>query len=306
MKLICFDAEFAIREVLELSIWGMELGAEETAEGRPRQVFHQYFRPREERRWPGSQRVHHISPKMVARKPHFSEWRRKIQALVDEADLLVGFAIDNDIEALEREGIQGLSEKPCVDVRDLHWLVRTRHEGVELDARKGLAVTAGELGVEFSENLAHGADYDTRVTLACFRALADDFAKAELGEGKSPEEWLMKYQERWDEEREKFMEQFAHGWVGLQRWHDGYRLKASRLKAPSGEDIEEVVEVNARQRALDEMDERFDKLRNPHDAKVYMLKEKDIEWFRRYNNEYDGQEQLHRRMTDLRILSHKR
>lgn len=305
MNIICLDAEFAIKEVLELSVWGFEFG---NPDSKPRQVFHQYFRPREERRWPGSQRVHHISPAMVARKPGFSEWRKRIQQIVDEADVVVGFAIENDIEALEREGITGLADKPCVDVRDLHWLVRTRHDGVELDARKGLAATAGDLGVEFSENLAHGADYDTRITLDCFRRLAAEFELLEFGEGEKPgsEEWLRRYLVRWDEEREAFLKRFAHGWVALQKWGEGYRLKASRMNVPAGSDIEVDIEVNARQRALDEIDAHFDRRRSSRDVHLYNLTAKDVEWFRKYSNEYDGQEPLHRRMAELRAQAARR
>lgn len=293
MNLICFDAEFAIREILELSIWGLDFGAD--AGTKPRQVFHQYFRPRRETRWPGSQRVHHISPQMVARKPHFPEWRSRIQKIINEADVIVGFAVDNDIDALEYEGITGLRDKPTVDVRDLHWLVHTRLEGVELDARKGLAVTAGDLGLDFSENLAHGADYDTRLTLACFRHLAAEFADTSDGR-----KWLETYQTIWNKEREEFLRKFAHGWVALQEWREGYRVKAARLNPPSGADVIKTIEVNARWRAQDEIDAKFDKLRHPRDPKVYCLRPKDLEWFAAYRNEYDGDEPLHRRMAELR------
>ncbi len=307
MKGICFDAEFANEaglpeEILELSIWQTEgLGPEATH----RQVFHQYFRPVYHRRWPHSQPVHHISPAMVAGKPHFKEWRKKIQEIVSQADFIVGFALENDIEALEKEGIKGLAEKRRVDVRDFHWLQNTRHQGVDLNSRKKLAITAEDLGVEFSENLAHGADYDTRKTLECFRTLMDAFVKSELLEEKGEEEKLACYLTRWDEEREKALKEYARGWVALNRWHEGYRIKATRQQPQAKPDLVVAVEVGARQRALDEIDARFDKKRSDRDPSVYLLKNQDIEWFRKYRNEYDGQEPLHKKMMELRQSAYK-
>lgn len=306
MKIICFDAEFANEagypeEILELSIWQTEALGPDAPK---RQVFHQYFRPVEHRRWPHSQSVHHISPAMVAGKPHFAEWRRKIQQIVDEADLIVGFALENDITALEREGIKRIAEKPAVDVRDLHWLQNTRHQGVDLNSRKNLAVTAGDLGVEFSENLAHGADYDTRITLECFQTLIAAFRRDENPEGDEAAV-LDRYAARWVQERENFLREYAHGWVALVKWHEGYRLKASRMAPPKGEGVEKVIEVGARYRALDEIDARFDRLRDPRDARVYRLGKKELAWFAAYANEYDGSEPLHKKMSELRVAAAK-
>lgn len=298
MKIICFDAEFAIQEILELSVWEADGWGEQA---KVRQAFHQYFRPERERRWPGSQRVHHISPQMVASKPGFAHWRARIQKTVDEADLLVGFAIENDIEALSRAGIRGLDRKKIVDVRDLHWLVNTRHQGVGLDARKGLGVTATEVGAEFSENLAHGADYDTRVTLDCFRRLMRDF---EQSEGVGPEgesATLARYLQRWDEEREAWLRDFARGWVYLQEFKEGHVAKATKAGVPEGKKgVAAWIEVAARWRALDEIDAHLGRRRHPDDSRVYILRPSDWEWFRNYTNEYDGDETTHRKMAELR------
>ncbi|MDE5879987.1 MAG: 3'-5' exonuclease, partial [Desulfovibrio sp.] len=273
MKLLCFDAEFADRqEILELSIW------EATGEAweKRRQVFHQYVKPRTCKRWPGSQRVHHISPQMVADKPYFSRWRATVQKLMDEADFIVGFDIGNDIGALAQEGIKGLEKKRVVDVRDFHWMVNTLAQGVPLNSRKGLQATAEELGVPFSENLAHGADYDTRITLDCFLKLIEQFHPAAAkgipgitgNAGVSDDSdnadvptaasgaFLDRYLVEWEETLDRYQREFARGWVFLQKWKDGYRVKALQADEPAGPDVAETIRVCARYRALDEIDRR--------------------------------------------------
>ena len=72
------------------------------------------------------------------------------------------------------------------------------------------------------------------------------------------------------------------------------------MSEPSGDKVVAAIPVNARYRALDEMDARFHKRRHPLDRNVYRLTKTDIEWFKTYSNEYDGQEPLHRKMQDLR------
>lgn len=293
------DAEFAVSEVLELSMFrvGFTDDGEPTP---PEQVFHQYFRPVAERSWPGSQRVHHISPRMVAHRPPFRRFLPEVQRLVDEADCLVGFAIENDIEALKREGVTGLGGKLQLDVKDLHWLCRGRGAGVGLNSRVGLAATAAELGVEFSEKDAHGASYDTLKTMECLLALMPEFEERWLDEGERvldrPAK-LGRYLSLWEETREEWLREFARGWVSLVETADGYRLKGNRNR-PAGEEL--CIAVNARQRALEEIDARFARRRVAGSPTLFRLTQADIEWFRAYVNEYDGEETTHRKMLELR------
>ncbi len=303
-NIIAFDAEFATLEILELSIYSDTL----PFSYEPQEIFHSLFRPENERRWPGSERVHHISPAMVRREPFFRRHRARIQSLIDKAECLVGFAVENDIEALRREGIEIPEDKPVIDVRDLHWILEGSARGVELDARKGLAVTAGELGIEFNDNDAHGAGYDTLKTLECFRVLFDRFAREVVGveDGVWPDDILERYQAHWDSVREEYLERFAHGWVSLVETRDGYRLKASRFAPADDKASVATIEVAARWRALNEIDARFDRRRNREHPSLYLLKPSDIDWFRSYTNEYDAQEAVHHRLHSLRHQSLRR
>lgn len=299
MKIVTLDAEFAVNEILELSLFAWDSDSEEE----PREILHELFRPRNERRWPGSERVHHISPKMVASKPPFTKFSRKIQTLIDASDCLGGFAIENDIAALEREGIEHLEEKPYLDVRDMHWLLHGREKGVELDARKGLAVTAEELGVDFSDNDAHGASYDTAKTLECLRILWREFMEKYPLSADSEASALEHYQQVWDEAKESFYREFAKGWITLIPATGGFRIKATRRK-PEDEDLT-TIEVNARHRALNEIDAMFDKRRIKGYADIYDLRAGEIAKFKSYANEYDGEEPTHRKLYQLRVQTHK-
>lgn len=298
-NIICFDAEFANLEILELSVYSDTV----PSSGEPKEIFHSLFKPETERRWPGSERVHHISPAMVRKAPYFRRHRTEIQSLIDSADCLVGFAIENDIEALRREGVEIPEDKPLVDVRDLHWVVFGHKQGIELDARKGLGVTAGELSVEFKDEDAHGASYDTLKTLECFHQLIARFSSEITEEGGTPDNILELYQSRWDTLREEYLEEFARGWVSLIEVRDGYRLKTSRVGPPAEGKALETITVNARWKAMNEIDARLDKKRHPDHPTVYKLKPSDIDWFRSYTNTYDADEPVQRRLYDLRQQS---
>lgn len=300
MKILTLDAEFAINEILELSmsVW------DSTSDEEGREVLHELFRPRNEHRWPGSERVHHISPKMVAAKPHFSKFRKKIQILIDSADCLGGFAIENDVAALMREGITGLEDKPYIDVRDIHWLLHGRDQGVELDARKGLAVTAADLGVEFSESDAHGASYDTLKTQECLMMLWDSFLRRYPVAEDSDLTPLQHYSAVWEEAKSEYYREFARGWISLIPAEGGYRIKASRMQPEDGK-YPLSIPVAARQKALNELDAMLDRRRSATDANVYDLRPSDMKKIEQYTNVYDEQEATHRKMHQLRVMTYK-
>lgn len=295
MKIVALDAEFAVSEVLELSLWQLSLPATSPAA----ESFHALFKPRHERRWPGSQRVHHISPEMVADKPYFSRHRASIQALIDSADCLVGFALENDVEALKREGILRLDEKLQLDVKDLHWVCYGREQDVPLNSRGGLEATALELGVRFDESEAHGASYDTQKTLECFQRLYARFREQEGLQDATPEATIEAMQQRWTKESEDYNREFAKGYVQMYPSRDGYRMKVGRNE-PKPVEGAVTIAVNARWRAQDEIDARFARRCKTGERHIYRLTAADLQWLRAYKNEYDSQEQFHRKMFALR------
>ncbi len=92
MNLISLDIEATDNgEMLELSI---------IRHADSQIVYHSYFRPSTARSWPNSQAVHHISPEMVKDSPSIMQEKKRIQDIIDKADGIIGFAIENDIKYL--------------------------------------------------------------------------------------------------------------------------------------------------------------------------------------------------------------
>lgn len=299
IKIIAFDAEFAIQEILELSVYSHSTDNPADIAGfigmEPVESFHQYFKPRTERRWPFSQKIHKISPAMVAHRPYITRFKDEIERRLLEADYYVGFDIGNDVGALEYEGISGIDREKIIDVKDFHWLVYGREKGVPLDGRKGLEVTAEELGMEFEETKAHGASYDTFITIKCFLHLLELYSR------KYPEETVVqlleRYRKEWETTSDEYHREYAKGYASLIPAKDGYRLKVSRNPVAHAE---VSIPVNARWRAQDEIDAKFRNRISRDDSSIYCLKPSDIQWIKGYKNEYDSQETMHKKMFELR------
>ena len=101
MHIACLDTESTstgrYNEILELAIYS----------ARGELVLNSLYKPKRNRRWPHSEKVHGISPDMVQDKPHFQDCLRKIQKIFDRCQMILGFALDNDVRILEQSGISG-------------------------------------------------------------------------------------------------------------------------------------------------------------------------------------------------------
>ena len=79
MHIACLDTESTstgrYNEILELAIYS----------ARGELVLNSLYKPKRNRRWPHSEKVHGISPDMVQDKPHFQDCLRKIQKIFDHA-----------------------------------------------------------------------------------------------------------------------------------------------------------------------------------------------------------------------------
>lgn len=165
LKCLCLDAEFAssrdVLEMLELTMLDSE-GAV---------IYNHRFRPARIRRW--NLIPHNITSAMVEREPSFATCRPSIQRLLDGADYLVGFAIDNDLRRLEAQGTGNLDTKRIIEIRDWFWHLYGRDHGLDYSREIGLARCCSELGVDLDPDKAHSAAYDTAVTLRCFHILLE-------------------------------------------------------------------------------------------------------------------------------------
>ncbi len=276
MHIICFDAEMADgvgHELLELSVF----------DGCFREIYHSYFKPRIAKQWKGSEKIHHISPEMVKDKRHFDECLIEVQAVVDIADCIVGFAVENDILALEYNGVKGLREKLVLDVRELYWAYKGQTSGMSLDSIPGLVACASALGVDFTEDTAHSASADTKATLQCFAAVC---RLASID--PSQEASLTEMSEFCRLEKYEFRRRQAHGWVYLlKNGGGGYRLSFKKRDEFNNDSVVAKMEVNDRHKACYDLHNMFDKKISKKLDGALDLSAADIRRFNGYTNEYD-------------------
>lgn len=141
--------------------------------GRGDVVMNEYFRPRFTRSWPGAEAVNHISPSMVEGKESFFDSRHRLEALFQEAHLLVGYNLPFDLRMLRQNGAVIPRTVRCLDL--MKPFAATYGE---LDRKYGgykwqkLITCAGYYGYEgggWHDSLA-----DTKATLFCFWKMVED------------------------------------------------------------------------------------------------------------------------------------
>lgn len=280
MKAICFDIEAADNEeILELSVFDYESDKE---------IFHNFFKPRNISYWPDSEAVHHITPEMVADKPYFSRFKKEVQQIIDSADLLVGFAVDNDIKYLLNAGISIPDSKAIVEVKHWYWICRGKEDGVLLDAVPKLTVCANNIGIEFPEETAHSASTDTSNTLKLFKALVEDFCQKEKLEPGLSEKSLELLNKRYADERLNFNRLNASGYLTLNKRDDGFYLKNSQKEQGIGISIK----VESRYIAEHDIRRMFTSREDKTKRGLFHLKDKDIKKFLSYSNSFDPEKEM--------------
>ncbi|MBR2143866.1 3'-5' exonuclease [Anaerovibrio sp.] len=301
MHIACLDTESTStglsNEILDLSILNEE---GET-------VHSQLYKPKKVKKWYYAQRVHGISPKMVEDKPFFASDIDKVQTIFDSSDMLLGFAIDNDIRLFEQYGLQHLSSK-SFDVKDLYWAVFKDDEGLDYYHVPNLVTCAENCGYEWREGSAHSAIADAEATLSCFNFLVERYVKKyhlledETTASQMTDEQIYRV---WNhlrsllrEERHKRAVEKARGVLYLVYTQQGYAIFA-RKKMLSKEDIENFhskqreiichIELADSQKGYEYLLAKFaSKIiggENYYKA-FYDLEAEDIELFRNYTNEF--------------------
>ena len=287
MNLICLDIEATDNgEMLELSV--INHVDHSTA-------YHSYFRPPTARTWPNSQAVHHITPQMVKDAPSVRKERQAIQRVIDSADGILGFAVDNDIRYLQASDIRIAPEKKIIDVRDWFWYYKGKHLDIEFGSVPRLARCAELLGFEFSEETeAHSAANDTLMTIKLFDALV----KLSGLELPLPEA-IDTFEALFDVERRLYAEKMAHGFISLVRTPKGYLVKNTHQHPAA--DAECSVEVAGRFQAEHDIREKFSKRESAADPHFYALRKSDIDFFKAYTNVYDAEkEEFYRHLNKAR------
>ena len=275
---ICLDTEFINNiSIIELSVFSIA----------DRELYHRLFRPARNLKWTAPPDKLKITPEMVANEPTFREMLSEIQPMFDQARFIIGYAIDNDIKMLAKEGVKRLERIQTIEVRDLYWLVRGRSEGVDLYGVPSLLSITNSLGMAFEEGEAHFASSDTRAPLFCFHKLMEAFC-AGIGlayDPACPDEAIAAFFRELDIARRQYLREQAHGYAYLFKTERGYKYKVSRTLPERPAEI--CVEVADRSLADYDIMKQFARRAVPGDKGVFKLKGSDLDFFRSYTNVYD-------------------
>lgn len=321
MHIACLDTESTstgkFNEILELAIYS----------ARGELILNSLYKPKRNRRWPHSEKVHGISPLMVQDKPHFQDCLRKIQKIFDRSQMVLGFALDNDIRILEQSGVVGLTTERCLDVRELFWGVYVDELAMDFYHVPSLIKCAEFCGYVWEEGSAHSAAADAKATLYCYEVLMRKFlVKEGLCESEMPLDVPMtdaQINAGWKRLHEIVAAELHHravekakGWLYLIEVEQGILLVARRkpLKEQEPADTGSADEENQQDEArpakkhhtgkiiaaieladyakgYDDMFASFDQRRLPHgegEKFYYDLLPEDIEMFKAYTNTFEG------------------
>lgn len=281
-SIICFDTEMTNprhKEILELSIFNGE-GIE---------VFHEYFKPVLSKTWTKTEKIHHISPEMVANKPSFESMLPEIQAIFDSASVIVGYGLSNDIESTEEWGVVFNREKQIFcDVRDIYWLVRGQGEGLMYGTTPNLIDCAQKLGFDWSQETAHCASSDTKATIFSYLKLMEEYMSNndELS-GMSLEDIVKSCNSRIYKERCNEYANRVNTYVYLVKKGNGYGIVTN----PEDEtNCVARIKVNDVNKAKYDISKMFSRRAIPGKTNIWKLKASDIESFKNYSNTYTTME----------------
>lgn len=310
MHIACLDTESTstgkYNEILELAIYS----------ARGELILNSLYKPKKNRRWPHSEKVHGISPMMVQDKPYFQDCLKKTQKIFDRSQMVLGFALDNDVRILSKSGITGLDPERCLDVRELFWAVYGEELEMDYYHVPSLIKCAEHCGYQWEEGTAHSAAADAKATLYCYEVLMHKFLqKYHLGEpltedGRLTDEqiyagWHCLQQLVGDEMHRRAVEK-AKGWLYLMQCPEGYFLipRKKPLKdkkqavadeaeaKPKKESVQVVagIELADFNKGHDELSAYFTeqgKLLDSNKGHFALIAE-DIEHFKGYRNTFEG------------------
>ncbi len=307
MYIACLDTESTstgkFNEILELSIYS----------ARGELILNSLYKPKKNRRWPHSEKVHGISPLMVQDKPYFQDCLRKIQKIFDRSQMVLGFALDNDIRILEQSGITGLTPDRCLDVREMFWAVFGDELEMDFYHVPSLVKCAEFCGYVWEEGSAHAAAADAKATLYCYEVLMRRLLKKyalcaapAMDVRMTDEEICLGWhylQQMVKEELHRRAVEKAKGWLYLIECQEGMLLVARRKPLSSRRENPEHkssdresrivagIELADYAKGYDDMFARFKERQLPRiigEKYYYELDKADIEAFKEYTNTFEG------------------
>lgn len=275
-KLICLDAEFADgRYMLELSI----------SDAAGDIIYNKRFKPAKISDW--GVIPHGITPAMVADAPLFRDCIEEIQAIIDYADYISGFALENDFRRLRNEGISIAEDKKVIEVKDWFWTVYGLAHG--FDYQKGISnqSVAAELGITVDEDRLHASDYDIELSLSSLNRI---LYHADTGSANSFDGLYEAVMAKFRVDKEEYDRQQSAGYCSILQKDDGYWIKFNKNRPYESRSLIALIEVESRKEAMIYMSKLFLNRIEEGNFFVEKLSNAKLEKFKSYSNTFSPED----------------
>lgn len=168
-KIVCFDTETTglgkDAEILQLAI----------VSGTGDILFNELIKPKRQTSWPEAEKIHHISPIMVAQSKTIDFYIPNLVNIFNGAEIFVGYNLSYDIRMLKQSGFPAvhLHRKDCQHIDIMKDFAPVFGEKNKNNKYKwqNLSVCANYYNYNWGNDKAHGALSDTKATLFCFKKL---------------------------------------------------------------------------------------------------------------------------------------
>lgn len=166
---IIFDTETTglnseVDEILQLSI----------IDDNENVLFNEYFKPLVKEEWEQAMAVHGITPKFVQNKKSIIEYKKEIQKIFANADVIIGYNLGFDMAFLQDINIKYDIDKSYIDVMinfsKIYGEWSEKHGNYKL---KPLSCATEYYNYEWQGN-AHDSLSDCLATLYCYKKMKGD------------------------------------------------------------------------------------------------------------------------------------
>lgn len=169
-RIICLDVETTdkdtnVAEILQLSIIDYDGNV----------LFNKYIKPNHATKWPGAERVNHISPATVSTEHYLDYYHDILDEIFEEAELIVAYNGDHyDIPVIARHGFPTILQKKTYDVMlefaPIYGAWDSYHGSYTWQKLNVCADYYGYSG----EGDFHDSLEDVRATLYCYKQMTDE------------------------------------------------------------------------------------------------------------------------------------
>ena len=283
MNIICFDIEATDNgEMLELSIISYP---------QKKDLYYSRFRPQKSKTWK-NETIHHITPEMVKNSPLLEDEKGTIVNILNSADAILGFAIDNDIRYIENNLGYNFNDIYKIEVKDWLWALDGHRFDVAYPAIPKLSKCCEFYGINFSEETeAHNAKNDVLATINLFERITQNHNLSAL-----TEKAIIEIERKINTKEEKYKEEIAKGYISLVLANGLFVIKNNREKL---ETSEFSIYFESRFKAEFELRKKFKKREIFEGAFKYKLNSNDIAFFLNYKNSYSPtEEEFYRKLSN--------